>query len=148
MKHNFVVFCVNICDINCINCKWNLIKRTTWGARLSSSAESQKGVNAVQWCSVENQKGALAIGFIHTDNAPLTLNGTSLNSVNALLALNWRVGVIHCSFHTFSRTAFPPEGLQLCDWPIRSIQSEFTVFTYCNNAGPTITLHVWHVWCS
>ena len=29
-----------------------------------SSAESQKGVNAVQRCSVENQKGANAIDFV------------------------------------------------------------------------------------
>ena len=30
-----------------------------------SSAESQKGVNAVQQCSVENQKGATAIDYEH-----------------------------------------------------------------------------------
>ena len=29
-----------------------------------TSAESQKGVNAVQWCSFENQKGAIAIEFV------------------------------------------------------------------------------------
>ena len=29
-----------------------------------SSAESQKGLNVVQQCSVENQKGAIAIGFV------------------------------------------------------------------------------------
>ena len=28
------------------------------------SAEGQKGVNAIQWCSVENQKGAIAKGFV------------------------------------------------------------------------------------
>ena len=27
-------------------------------------AESQKGVNAVQRCSIENQKGAIAIDFV------------------------------------------------------------------------------------
>ena len=30
---------------------------------LISSAESQKGVNAIQWCSTENQKCAIAIDF-------------------------------------------------------------------------------------
>ena len=28
------------------------------------SAESQKGINAIQWCSVENQKGTIAIDFV------------------------------------------------------------------------------------
>ena len=29
-----------------------------------SSAESQKGANAVQRCSIENKKGAIAIDFV------------------------------------------------------------------------------------
>ena len=29
-----------------------------------SSAESQKGVNAAQQCSIENQKGAIATDFV------------------------------------------------------------------------------------
>ena len=29
-----------------------------------SSAESQKGINAVQWCSVEKQKGATPKDFV------------------------------------------------------------------------------------
>ena len=29
-----------------------------------SSAENQKVVNAVQWCSIENQKGVIAIYFV------------------------------------------------------------------------------------
>ena len=29
-----------------------------------SSAESQKGINAVQRCSIENQKGTIAIDFV------------------------------------------------------------------------------------
>ena len=57
---------------------------------LSSSAESQKGVNDVQRCSVENQKGAIAIEFVMSDSALLVLNGTLLNSDKALVALNWR----------------------------------------------------------
>ena len=28
------------------------------------SAESQKGVNADQWCSIENQKGDIALDFV------------------------------------------------------------------------------------
>ena len=31
---------------------------------LISSAENQKGINAVQWCSVDDQKGAIAIDFV------------------------------------------------------------------------------------
>ena len=30
----------------------------------NSSAESQKGITAVQWCSFENQKGIIAIDFV------------------------------------------------------------------------------------
>ena len=58
-----------------------------------SSAENQKGINAFfEGCSIENQKGVTCI-----TNSPLTLNSnstllflnkTSLNSDNALLALN------------------------------------------------------------
>ena len=51
------------------------------------SAENQKGVNAVQRCSVEKQKDAIAIDF-YSDSAPLVVNGTLLNNDNALLALN------------------------------------------------------------
>ena len=29
-----------------------------------SSAENQKGINAVQRCSIENQKGTIAIDFV------------------------------------------------------------------------------------
>ena len=29
-----------------------------------SSAENQKGINAVHWCSIENQKDALTIDFV------------------------------------------------------------------------------------
>ena len=28
------------------------------------SAECQKGINTVQWCSIENQKGAIVIDFV------------------------------------------------------------------------------------
>ena len=34
------------------------------GTSSLSSAENQKGVNAVQRCSVENQKGAISIDFV------------------------------------------------------------------------------------
>ena len=38
-------------------------------------AESQKGINALQWCSVENQKGANAIDFVQ----PKRLSGSHRN---------------------------------------------------------------------
>ena len=72
-----------------------------------SSAEGKKGINAFQRCSVENQKGAIARlctaiaafwleGHYHqtlySNCGLLVLNGTSLNSVNALLALSQRIG--------------------------------------------------------
>ena len=56
---------------------------------IKSSAESQKGVNAVQRCSIENQKGALSLYKVYGNNALLVLNGTLLNSVNTLLVLNF-----------------------------------------------------------
>ena len=51
------------------------------------SAEDQKGDNAFQRCTVENQKGAISMDFQYSDSALLVLNKTSLNSVNAVLAL-------------------------------------------------------------
>ena len=54
----------------------------------SHSSESQKGVNAVQQCSVENQKGAVLIELVYSDSALLVLNGTSLRWINVLLAFN------------------------------------------------------------
>ena len=52
------------------------------------SVDCQKGVNAVQRCSIENQKGAIAVQSLYGDSALLVLNGISLNSVNTLLAVN------------------------------------------------------------
>ena len=54
----------------------------------NTSAESHKGINDVQRCSVENQKGAIAIVSLYRDSALLVLNGSSLQIVNALLVLN------------------------------------------------------------
>ena len=54
-----------------------------------SSVESQKGVIAAQWCSVENQKGTIALQSLWHSTL-LVLNGTSLNSDSACLALNWQ----------------------------------------------------------
>ena len=45
----------------------------------TSSAESQKAVNAVHQYSLENQKGAITIDFMYSDSALLVLNKTSLN---------------------------------------------------------------------
>ena len=53
-----------------------------------SSFESQKGTNTAQWCSIENQKGAIAIYKVYGNSTFLVLNGTSLNSANALLVLS------------------------------------------------------------
>ena len=47
---------------------------------------TRKGITAIQGCSIENQKGG--------DSALLVLNGTSLNSENALLALNWQYNIL------------------------------------------------------
>ena len=58
----------------------------------TATAESQKGVNAVQRRSLEDQKGAITIDFaVHSDCTPQVFNETSLKSINALLALNWRL---------------------------------------------------------
>ena len=66
-----------------------------------SLTESQKGVNAVHSCFVEDKKGAIDI-LLYSYSALLVLNGISLNSINALLALNWRNGrvVFHSSFYS------------------------------------------------
>ena len=49
------------------------------------SAESQKGVNAIETCSIENQKGAIANKHC-TIIVPFWLS--SLNNINTFLALN------------------------------------------------------------
>ena len=55
-----------------------------------SSVESQKGANNIQRCSDQNQKSrrALSLYKVYSDSALLVLNGTSLNSDSALLAIN------------------------------------------------------------
>ena len=60
-------------------------------SRLSSisSVHSQKGLNTVQ-ISIENQKGKVSMYTIYGNSGLLVLNGTSLNSINALLALSRR----------------------------------------------------------
>ena len=47
--------------------------------------------NTVQRRSVENQKGAITTHTLYSNSAFLVLNGSSLNSNNALLALIWRI---------------------------------------------------------
>ena len=49
---------------------------------------SQKGVNAVQ--RYLGEKGAIAVYNVYGDSALLVLYGTSLISINALLALSRR----------------------------------------------------------
>ena len=62
-------------------------------------AESQKGVNAVQQCSVQNQKSAITI-FLNSDSALLVLNGTAFEPhFDALLALNWRYQTLKNDAH-------------------------------------------------
>ena len=51
------------------------------------SGENQKGINAVQQCSVESQKGAMAIDFVQQYSALLVLNRALWNSDNALLVM-------------------------------------------------------------
>ena len=53
-----------------------------------SSVKSQKGINAAKLCPIGNQKSAIAIDIVGSDSALLVLNGTSLNTDRALLALN------------------------------------------------------------
>ena len=54
-----------------------------------SSAESQKGINVIQQCSIEHQKGAIAENFVLSDSPLLVLNETSFSySIKALLPLN------------------------------------------------------------
>ena len=51
---------------------------------------TRRALSLFKWCSVENQKGTIAIQCLYGDSTLLVLNGSSLNSRNALLALNWR----------------------------------------------------------
>ena len=72
-------------------CSYLLLRTIVYNLDIILLAENQKGANAVQQCSVENQKGAIAIApfwFWCSNSTLLVLNGTSLNSDNALLALN------------------------------------------------------------
>ena len=52
------------------------------------SAENQKGVNAVQWCSIENQKGVIAVDFVQRERPS---NGYSMEPHRSCSnSLNWR----------------------------------------------------------
>ena len=55
---------------------------------ITSSVERQKGTNAARQCSAENYKGATSVYKVFCDNTLLVLNGTLLNSINALLAIS------------------------------------------------------------
>ena len=52
-----------------------------------ASVESQKGIITIQRCPVENQKGAITV---YGNSTLLVLNGTLLNSTNAILVLSRR----------------------------------------------------------
>ena len=54
-----------------------------------SRAENQKGVNAVQQCSIKNEKDIYCHRLCTSDSTLLVLNRTLFNSDNTLLALNW-----------------------------------------------------------
>ena len=70
---------------------WFFTLLPCWINPHNSSVESQKGTINIQRCSVENQKGAIPVQSLWWNlSVLLVLNGTSLNSDSALLALNWR----------------------------------------------------------
>ena len=54
-----------------------------------SSVESQKGMHAAQQCPIEFQKGTASLYIVYGISTLLVLNGTLLNSTNAILALSW-----------------------------------------------------------
>ena len=62
---------------------------TMWDFMVSL-AESEKGVNAVQRCSIENQKGAIAVDFGQRYHPSASQQDIFEQCSNALLALNWR----------------------------------------------------------
>ena len=45
---------------NCLKIYNFMYIRCRYSGMTISSAESQKGINAIEWCSVENQNGAVA----------------------------------------------------------------------------------------
>ena len=63
---------------------WLSVKKKNQIIIFVSSALSKKGINAVQRNSIESQNCCIKSG----DRALLVLNRTSLNSINALLALS------------------------------------------------------------
>ena len=62
--HKGVVYCNTMCGnpLKSSNVCWE-DALGDWCEKGISSAESQKGINAVQWCSIENQKSTIAIDF-------------------------------------------------------------------------------------
>ena len=59
---------------------------------------SQKGINAYNWAMVswEPEGHYCYTKSMHGDSTILVLKGTSLNAINALLALSWRILCINC----------------------------------------------------
>ena len=60
------IFCLFCCyDMNLVYNDHGMSQSHTYSLPAHNlsilSVESQKGVNAVQWCSIENQKGAIAV---------------------------------------------------------------------------------------
>ena len=65
-------------------------------------AESQNGINDIQRCYRENHKGANAVQSLWLYSVLLILNGTLLNSINALLALNRQYAMAKSLFSSSS----------------------------------------------
>ena len=63
----------------------NKKKRKKSSHTTTSRAESEKGINAVQQCSVRNQKGVIAIDFVQR----MRPSGSQRNIVGAALAPFW-----------------------------------------------------------
>ena len=63
------------------------------------NVESQKGIITIPRCFIENQKSDIPLYKVYGDSALLVFNGTSLNSVNALLVLSQSIEhyIVACS---------------------------------------------------
>ena len=92
--------------------------------------ESQKGVNAVQRCSIENQKDAITVQSLWA-SALLVLNGTLFDSINAILAFSRQYAAKVDSYNWFY-------AFVICSWKLYSTGSKYLY-------SITFTVNFWFI---
>ena len=79
--HNYQRLCAIIIFVCCTDI-FQFVRNILFFELSFFRTENQKGVNAVQQCSIENQKGAISIDFVHWYSALVVHSETSLCVIN------------------------------------------------------------------